>query len=111
MREWFDSLAHRERIIVVVGAVVVGIMLFWALVLAPLDSGVSRLSERVDDKRELIGWMQQAAARIKSAGPIADTGDDGGDQVDHLLPVIISPALDRITEIGKEYTRLNASEE
>lgn len=79
MREWFDSLAPRERIVVAVGAVVVGIMLFWGLVLAPLDSGVTKLAQRVDDKRELVVWMQQAATRIKQAGPGAANGAAGGD--------------------------------
>ena len=79
MREWFDSLAPRERIIVSVGAVLVGVMLFWGIVIAPLDSSVTRLGKRVDDKRELITWMQQAAVRIKSAGPGAATAGDGGE--------------------------------
>jgi general secretion pathway protein M len=79
MREWFDSLAPRERIMVVFGAGVVGVMLFWALVLAPLSSSVDKLSERVDAKRDLIVWMQQVAPRIKSAGPGGDAAGDGGD--------------------------------
>jgi general secretion pathway protein M len=79
MREWFDSLAPRERIVVAVGAVAVGVMLFWGLVLAPLGSSVDKLGERVDDKRELIVWMEQAAARIKRAGPSAGGTDAEGD--------------------------------
>ena len=79
MREWFDNLAPRERIVVLVGAVIVGVMLFWGLVIAPLDSSVTKLSQRVDDKRELIVWMQQAAARIKAAGPGAADGASDGD--------------------------------
>jgi general secretion pathway protein M len=79
MREWYDSLAPRERIVVSVGAVLVGVLLFWGLVIAPLDSSVTRLGQRVDDKRELIVWMQQAAVRIKGAGPEAAAAGDSGD--------------------------------
>ena len=69
----------RERIVVSVGAVLMGVMLFWGLVIAPLDSSVTRLGQRVDDKRELIVWMQQAAVRIKGAGPGAAAAGDGGE--------------------------------
>jgi general secretion pathway protein M len=74
MREWFDSLAPRERLMVVAGAIVVGLMLFWGLVMAPLGNGVTRLGERVDAKRDLLVWMQQVAPRIKAAGAGAGEG-------------------------------------
>jgi general secretion pathway protein M len=112
MREWFDSLAHRERITVVVGGVVVGIMLFWALVIAPLDNGVEKLSKRVDDKRALIVWMQQASARIKRAGPAAANGGDDGEQ--SLVVVIdrsarsvgLGSALQRNQPVGEDGIRV-----
>lgn len=69
MREWFDSLAPRERLMVVAGAIAVGLMLFWGLVMAPLGNSVTRLGERVDAKRDLLVWMQQVAPRIKAVSP------------------------------------------
>ena len=35
MKEWFDNLAPRERLVVSAGGVLVLIVLFWAIVLAP----------------------------------------------------------------------------
>lgn len=79
MREWFDSLAPRERLMVVFGAVVVGILLFWSLVMAPLGNSVAQMTDRVEAKRDLIVWMQQVAPRLKSAGPGGDATADGGE--------------------------------
>jgi general secretion pathway protein M len=101
MREWFDSLAPRERIMVVFGAAVVGVMLFWALVLAPLSSSVDKLSERVDAKRDLIVWMQQVAPRIKSAGP---GGDAAGESGDGSLVVLVDRSA-RSAGLGGALTR------
>ena len=75
MKEWFENLNSRERLIVTGGAVVVGLILFWSIVLNPIYSGVDQMSQRIETKRVLIGWMQTAAAEIKAAGnvPVADT--------------------------------------
>jgi general secretion pathway protein M len=70
MKEWFENLVPRERLVVTGGAVVVALVLFWSLVLNPLYSGVDRLSQRVETKRALIVWMQSAAAEIKAAGNV-----------------------------------------
>ena len=37
MNDWFESLETRERIFVVVGAVIVAVALIYGLVWAPLD--------------------------------------------------------------------------
>jgi len=75
MKEWFENLNSRERLIVTGGAVVVGLILFWSIVLNPIYSGVDQMSQRIETKRVLIGWMQTAAAEIKAAGnvSVADT--------------------------------------
>jgi general secretion pathway protein M len=75
MKEWFKNLVPRERLVVIGGAVVVALVLFWSLVLNPLYSGVDRLSQQIETKRVLITWMQTAAAEIRGAGnvPVPDT--------------------------------------
>ncbi|MGI9264636.1 MAG: type II secretion system protein GspM [Gammaproteobacteria bacterium] len=74
MKEWFDSLSDRERYIVMGGGVLVVVILFWSLVLNPVYSGVNRLSQQVESKRVLVGWMQSAAAEIKAAGNVTGGG-------------------------------------
>jgi general secretion pathway protein M len=101
MREWFDSLAPRERLMVVGGAVAVGLMLFWGLVLAPLGSSVTKLADRVEAKRDLIVWMQQVAPRIKSAGP---GGEPGGSDGEGSLVVLIDRSA-RSAGLGGALTR------
>ena len=47
MRDWFESLEARERLFVVIGAVVVSIALLWGLLWAPLDRGHREAQVRV----------------------------------------------------------------
>lgn len=51
MKEWFESLAPRERLFVSVGGVLTVVMLVWALLIAPLTSGTAALERRVEEKR------------------------------------------------------------
>lgn len=45
MKDWLDSLETRERVFVIVGAVVVVIAIVWSLVWLPLDKRQQRLEE------------------------------------------------------------------
>lgn len=101
MRDWFESLAPRERLIVSVGAGVVGLIVFWSIVLAPLASGVDRLNTRIDSKRASLSWMQMAAAEISSAGD--DVSTAAGDPDQSLVVVIDRTA--RQSGIGESLTR------
>lgn len=47
MKDWFTTLQQREQIVVVAGAVVVLIAIFYSLVWEPLDSGHKDLSAAV----------------------------------------------------------------
>ena len=49
MKDWLDTLAPRERIMVLICAVVVVIALIWLLVWRPLDSRHDALRASVED--------------------------------------------------------------
>ncbi len=67
MREWFESLDMRERVLVCAGAVVVGVTLFFLMVWEPLAKNQAQLMLEIQDARELNVIMQTAAAAAKSA--------------------------------------------
>ena len=100
MREWFDGLAPRERLFVVIGAVAVSIVLFWGIILAPLSSKVDQLSARVEDKRSTLSWMSAAATEIASAGEVAA----GAGDPDQSLVVVIDRTA-RQSGLGQSITR------
>lgn len=64
MKEWWDGLGTRERLILAAGALVVVPLLLWALLWRPLVGGVARLEQDVSVQREQLRWMQNAAAEI-----------------------------------------------
>ncbi len=62
MREWFDSLEQRERLIVSIGAVLVVLIVLWVFVWTPLRSGAVELDDAVAEKTDLLATLQRAQA-------------------------------------------------
>lgn len=78
MREWFESLDTRQRLILLGGASLFGIFLLWLLAWRPLAGGVDRLETEVEAQRETLLWMQKAAVEIRSLrGSGAQAGSAG----------------------------------
>lgn len=65
MREWWDALATRERLILGAGAALTALLLLWALLWQPLVSEVRRMETEVAAQRENLRWMQAAAAELQ----------------------------------------------
>lgn len=100
MKDWYDSLAPRERLFVTAGGVAVAIILFWAIVLAPIGSGVASLSTRVESKQQTLSWMTMAASQIKSAGDVTAVAGNP----DQSLVVVIDRTA-RQAGLGQTLTR------
>lgn len=62
MRDWFESLAARERWFVVTGAVIVSIALLWGLVWVPLDKGHRDLEQRVSTWERALAELRPLAS-------------------------------------------------
>jgi general secretion pathway protein M len=64
MKEWFEQLEQRERLLVAAAGVLVIIALVVLLIIQPISSQTSRGLERVTDKRALLTELEQVAQRI-----------------------------------------------
>lgn len=80
MKEWWDGLGTRERLILIGGVAIVVPLLLWALLWRPLVGGVERLEQDVATQREQLRWMQNASAeidRLRGSGAQAAAGLGG----------------------------------
>lgn len=112
MKDWFDSLAPRERTMVGAAAVVILLALVYVAAWSPLNSGIARLEHSVEEQRALKQWMQQSAAEANQLRSAAGAGG----AADHrsLLAVVdqtskqsqLAPAVKRIEPDGQELVRV-----
>lgn len=56
----FSKLSQRERVMVLVGGVIVGLLLIYSLIVSPLNSANMRLSTRLQSNQHLLNWMEEA---------------------------------------------------
>lgn len=65
MKDWLEGLESRERLMLIAGIVLLALLLFYAMVLAPLRSGYHALQENVSGQRATAVWMQESAQTIQ----------------------------------------------
>lgn len=66
MKDWLAGLEPRERRLVLIGALVLGLLLVYALLVSPLLSAYQDRARQVEQQRAGLVWMHQAAARIQA---------------------------------------------
>jgi len=80
MKEWFEQLEQRERLLVAVAGALMILALLVLLIIRPISTQTSRGRELVEDKRALLSELGQVAQRIGPQGgatsPINMTNTD-----------------------------------
>ena len=66
MKEWFESLAPRERRMVIAAAVFVLLFLIYLLIVSPLMTANETLNQSVAEKADDYEWMKSRAADARS---------------------------------------------
>ena len=103
MREWFEGLDQRERLLVMAGSALLAVFLVIVLVWLPVRSGYNNLKASVAEQRDTVAWMQRSAqqlAELKRSGGTAADGLGGRS----LLAVTDSTA--RANGLGAELKRV-----
>jgi general secretion pathway protein M len=92
-KTWYRSLQERERRMVAIGAVALGVVILIGAVLMPLESAVSSAVGKADERREDLAWMRVNAAEVQSGASTVfnDTGE---------APVVIVDRVGREVGLG-----------
>lgn len=64
MQQWWESLAEREKRIVLVGGIVVAVFLFYMLIVAPIHHALINMRTTVGQNQQLLAWMQNASEQV-----------------------------------------------
>ena len=113
MKDWLLGLEPRERMMFAAGAVLLVLLLLYALIWAPFRSGYHSLQESVSVQRDTALWMQgsaQTIQRLRSSGGAVTKGLGGRS----LLSVTdstaraggLGPALKRVEPEGGNSVRV-----
>lgn len=85
MKDWFASLESREKLFVGLGALIVGIALFYGFVWAPLDKSHESVATSVDDWRRSLAELRPLKGLAQSSRQNARSATTAGQQA----PIIV----------------------
>lgn len=66
MRAWFDKLEARERLLVIGGAAVLLLLMFYSLVWSPMFERNAALKLGIAEQQETLNWMRVSAGKVKA---------------------------------------------
>ena len=62
MKQWLATLQPRERLILLIGAIVAAVIIFFAFIWRPLTSGTESLRTSIDSKERVLTNLYRVAA-------------------------------------------------
>ena len=65
MKEWWDSLQAKERLMAAIGAIFVAIAILYLMVWSPIADSRDNKKIRVENKRETLTWMNQKRQEVE----------------------------------------------
>ena len=103
LQQWFEGLAPRERVMVLVAGVFVSVALFYMLIWSPLNAALADARSRVVSEANEARWMlgvRNEAQALRAAG--ADRQPAGGDE--SLLSIVDTTS--RANQLGGAVTQI-----
>lgn len=65
MKNWYNSLSQRERLLVIYGSIAVALILLWLLAVKPLYTKHIRLNALIEQQQTKLATMQKQSIEIK----------------------------------------------
>lgn len=107
MKDWFLSLAPRERRIVAAGAVVLIAVVVWMAVVEPLQQRRAQMEQGVATNRALIAWMNQVGGSLGAGPRRVGNGDSLFAAVDRSArATALAGSLQRVQPEGQTTVRV-----
>jgi len=103
IKTYWSDLELRERWILGVGAVVVLLILFYALIWQPWHNAIDEMSERLPIMRSDLQWMRQQSEIVKNGGVVAAKSNAKGSN-DSLLSILEKTA--RTNQLDKSIQQI-----
>lgn len=75
-RQWLDGLAPRERNLVYLAAMLLGIAVVYFAVVLPVTSAAKQRAARIEQKNNDLVWMRQVAPQVMAAAAAGTAGNN-----------------------------------
>lgn len=107
MREWFASLAPRERASVAGAGVLLAVVVVYLLLIEPMLEHRAMLERGIAAQRDLVTWMRGVAGDIDAGAPLSGDGGSLFAVVDRSVRgTALAGAIERVQPEGTATVRV-----
>ena len=113
MKNWYNTLAPRERTLVLYGSIFSMIIIFWMFIIDPLMSNHTKLNNNINIQQKKLEIMQSQSIQVKqlqqgNKKPIANSNGNPQQLVERSLQTWrLKPQLERMQSQGNNGVRLS----
>ena len=113
MKNWYNTLAPRERALVLYGGIISIIILFWMFIVDPLMSNHTKLNKVISSQKKTLATMQSQSIQVKQlqqrdSKPVTNGGGNPQQLVERSLQTWrLKPKLERMQSQGANGVRLS----
>ncbi len=113
MKNWYNTLAPRERTLVFYGSIVSIIILLWILLIDPLMSNHAKLNKVISSQQKTLEKMQSQSIQVKQlqqrdSKPTSSSSGNPQQLVERSLQTWrLKPQLERMQSQGSKGVRLS----
>lgn len=102
MKAWWTARSKREQLILGVGGLLLGMLMYYSMVTEPLRAGVTQMQQQLAAEQELAGWLISVSPEVQRlrGGQSASGNRRGGS----LLSVVDQTG--KAAGLAKSITRL-----
>ncbi len=112
MKDRFMSLSERERRTLIIAAVILGLLMVYALIWKPINASAERWAQLAQQREEFVVWMKKAVQEAKQLRQQAGSPNVGRAQ--SLLALVdqtarrsqLGPAMKRVEPKGSGEVRV-----
>jgi len=113
MKNWYNSLSQRERMLVSYGSIVVTIILLWLLAVKPLYNKHVKLNNLITSQHKSLATMQEQSIQIKQLQqlgtnkPVVNNSQNPQQLIERSLQTWrLKDSLERMQSQGSNAVRL-----
>jgi len=113
MKNWYNTLAPRERTLVLYGSIVSIIIIIWMLIVDPLMSNHTKLNKIINSPQQTLATMQSQSIQVKQlqqrdSKPVTSSAGNPQQLVERSLQTWrLKPKLERMQSQGANGVRLS----
>jgi general secretion pathway protein M len=64
MQQWWGNLAQREKRILLIGGLILGIFVIYQFIITPIHNGLKNMRTTVQQDQQLLAWMHTTSQKI-----------------------------------------------